>query len=248
MDNKKLDADIAESLKKFLDKSEVKETINKIEGDDDYSFKVVVTTEWLDRDKETLKADGIEFKNYLKNPVVLADHIYRIDSIVGKTTKIYQEGTKTIAEWVFAKGVEKAEILRTLYNQGMVKTVSIWFIPNERDPKDNATITKSEMLEFSFVAVPANPEAISLDGKTYQKALDLWIIEEEELDKGNDMDIMEELKEVKNLLIVAVAQIKVLTDDKVKRDELESARKAWQAVANKLNEALRVAKEAKKSA
>jgi phage head maturation protease len=54
-----------------------------------------------------------------------------------------------------------------------VKTVSIGFIPKQRSSNDRTIITKSEMLEFSFVAVPANPEALSLDGKIYQKCLDL---------------------------------------------------------------------------
>ena len=43
----------------------------------------------------------------MKNPVVLIDHSYKIDSIVWKTTKIYQENGQTIAEGVFAKGVKK---------------------------------------------------------------------------------------------------------------------------------------------
>lgn len=150
-----------------------------VEQDSSYSFKVVVTTEWVDRDGEIIKADWIDFANYMKNPVVLIDHSYKIESIVWKTLKIYQENWVTIAEWVFAKGIEKAELIRELYNQWFVKTVSIWFIPKQRSSNDRTIITKSEMLEFSFVAVPANPEALSLDGKVYQKCLDLWLIKEE---------------------------------------------------------------------
>lgn len=152
--------------------------IKEVEDDDNYKFKVVVTTEWKDRDGEILKADGIDFDAYMKNPVVLIDHSYKVESIVGKTLKIYQEDGKTIAEWVFAKGIEKAEIIRNLYNQGFIKTVSIGFISKNRDEKDRTIIDKSEMLEFSFVAVPANPEALSLDGKTYKKALEFGIVKE----------------------------------------------------------------------
>lgn len=149
-----------------------------IEKEAEYSFKVVVTTEWIDRDWEIIRSDWIDFTNYLKNPVVLVDHSYKIESIVWKTIKIYQENWNTIAEWVFAKWVEKAELIRALYNQWFVKTVSIWFIPKKRDNSWNI-IEQSEMLEFSFVAVPANPEALSLDWKVYQKCVDLWLIKEE---------------------------------------------------------------------
>jgi len=181
MSIKKIEQNLEKDLKSMFDSEQFAAKmaeLKEIEDDKEYQFKVVVTTEWVDRDWEVIKADWIEFKNYRKNPVVLVDHSYKIDSIVWKTLKIYQEKWVTYAEWVFAKGIEKAELIRTLYNQWFVKTVSIWFIAKQRDDKDKTTITKSEMLEFSFVAVPANPEALSLDGKTYQKCLDLWILKE----------------------------------------------------------------------
>lgn len=181
---KKLEEDLKAMFESEKFQSKMNE-LKEVEDDEEYKFKVVVTTEWTDRDGEIIKADWIDFKNYMKNPVVLVDHSYKIESIVWKTLKIYQDGKKTIAEWVFAKGVEKAELIRTLYNQWFIKTVSIWFIPLRRDDEDRTIISKSEMLEFSFVAVPANPEALSLDGKVYQKCVDLWIIKEvtqEEID------------------------------------------------------------------
>ena len=185
----KIEKKLEEKLKSMFEseKFQAKMTeFKEVENDDAYKFKVVVTTEWVDRDGEVIKADWIEFKNYMKNPVVLVDHSYKIESIVWKTLKIYQEGTKTIAEWVFAKDVEKADLIRTLYSQGFIKTVSIGFIAKKRDDKDRSTITKSEMLEFSFVAVPANPEALSLDGKIYQKCLDQGIIKEVKEDEEKE--------------------------------------------------------------
>lgn len=174
--------------------------ITKAEDDESYKFKVVVTTEQVDRDWETIKAEWIDFKNYMKNPVVLVDHSYRIDSIVWKTLKISQDKWKTIAEWVFAKGIEKAELLRTLYNQGFVKTVSIWFIPKQRNEQNREVIEKSEMLEFSFVAVPANPGALSLDGKVYQKCLDQWLIKEVQEETPQDEEKKEEEKSLEKRL------------------------------------------------
>lgn len=45
----------------------------------------------------------------------------------------------------------------------MLKAVSVGFIVKERDPANFSIITQAELLEVSFVAVPANPNAISLD-------------------------------------------------------------------------------------
>jgi phage head maturation protease len=43
-----------------------------------------------------------------------------------------------------------------------LKTVSVGFIPKERDPENQRIITRAELLEVSFVPVPCNPNALSL--------------------------------------------------------------------------------------
>lgn len=179
---KKIENGLEKKLNELFESEAFQNTMKGIkETDADYKFSVVVTTEGVDRDGETIKADWIEMERYMKNPVVLANHEYKIESIVWKTLKLTQnENGETIAEGVFAKWTEKAELCRTLYNQGFIKTVSIWFIPKQRAENDRSIITASEMLEFSFVAVPANPEALSLDWKVYKKALAEGLIKEVE--------------------------------------------------------------------
>jgi phage head maturation protease len=53
----------------------------------------------------------------------------------------------------------------------MLKTVSVGFIPLKRNDQDYKIIEKAELLEVSFVAVPANPNAISMDKKLYDEAV-----------------------------------------------------------------------------
>lgn len=237
--NKLLNEELESKLNELLSSKEVSEM--KIEESEDNKFKVVVTTEWVDRDWEILKADGIDFKAYMKNPVVLVDHRYTIDSIVWKTVKIYQEGGKTIAEGIFAD-TENAKIVKQLYQGGFVKTVSIWFISKQRNENDRAVIEKSEMLEFSFVAVPANAEALSLDGKLYTKALESGIVkevnqeEETKIDMKTVFDIVIELRdEVSEMK----ASLKTFTDDKVEEKELIKARKQAQELVKGVSAYLR---------
>lgn len=52
------------------------------------TFKVIASTEDMDRDGEIIKADGWDYTNFLKNPVIIANHTYNIENIVGKATKI----------------------------------------------------------------------------------------------------------------------------------------------------------------
>jgi len=53
----------------------------------------------------------------------------------------------------------------------MLKSVSVGFIPTKRNDEDYKIIEKAELLEVSFVAVPCNPNAISMDQKLFEEAV-----------------------------------------------------------------------------
>jgi hypothetical protein len=44
----------------------------------------------------------MDTKWYKKNPIVLEDHEYEIESIIGKTIRLYIDGNKMYADYVFA--------------------------------------------------------------------------------------------------------------------------------------------------
>ena len=114
----------------------------------------------------------------MKNPVIIANHIYKIENIVGKATSIYVKNNQLIIEWVFAESNPLWKLLSDLYEEWMVKTVSVWFIPNKRDEKNPKIISEAELLELSFVAVPCNPNALSLDQK--QLLEENWMLEKKD--------------------------------------------------------------------
>lgn len=128
-------------------------------------FRVVASTEDSDRAWEIIKANWWDYKNFMKNPVIIANHVYKIENIVGKATSIYVMDNQLIIEWVFSESNPLWKLLADLYDEGMVKTVSVWFIPKSRDESNKRIITSAELLELSFVAVPCNPNALSLDQK-----------------------------------------------------------------------------------
>lgn len=121
------------------------------------SFKVIATSDDVDRDGEIIDVNGWDFKNYETNPVVLWGHDFT-SMPIGKVTKLTRDGNKIIAEGVFAP-TERGQEVRKAYEGEFLNTVSVGFIPRER--KGN-TITKSELLELSFVPVPANANAVAL--------------------------------------------------------------------------------------
>ena len=88
-----------------------------------FSFKI--SSEAVDRDGEIVRAKGIDLTWYKKNPVVLLNHWYSVENIIGKTTNIYQKGTDTYAEGYFSQTNPKAKLVQDLYNEKMVNVVSI---------------------------------------------------------------------------------------------------------------------------
>jgi len=142
------------------------------------TFKVVASTEDSDRSWEIIKASGWDYTNFMKNPVIIANHVYKIENIVGKATSIYVKDNQLIIEWVFSESNPLGKLLADLYEEWMVKTVSVWFIPKSRDESNKRIITNAELLELSFVAVPCNPNALSLDQKSLLE--EFWLLKEKE--------------------------------------------------------------------
>lgn len=146
------------------------------EGKTEKTFRVVASTEDVDRAWEVIKVDWWRWKNFMKNPVIIANHIYKVENIVGKATEIYIKNNQLVIEWVFSSSNPLWVLLADLYEEGMIKSVSVWFIPKSRDKNNAKIITEAELLELSFVAVPCNPNALSLDQKKLLE--ENWMIEE----------------------------------------------------------------------
>lgn len=201
----------------------VQEIVNKVEEDKEWAFDVVATTEDADRENEIIKVNWWDIKNWQMNPVVLANHDYTIENIIGKGTSFYTSNGIKRLKGVFSKTNPLWILARDLYNEGMLKSVSVGFIPLKRNEQDYKIIEKAELLEVSFVAVPCNPNAVSLDGKLYEEAITKWlikevveeIIEEVEEKELTIKDLHNEIQEIKTIL-------NAMADDKVKAQELDA--------------------------
>jgi hypothetical protein len=164
MDNdavKKVSTEAAAAFSKWLEAPETKAALEatRSAGDDSGSFEVVITTENVDRYGEVIKLDGWELENYMNNPVVLLSH----DSSqppIGIATGVVSRDGKMIATGKFAPASANpvAQQIRQLYDLGIMRATSVGFIEKEREGN---LITKAELLEFSFVSIPANPFALS---------------------------------------------------------------------------------------
>jgi HK97 family phage prohead protease len=142
--------------------------------DEDNTAIAAISTDGIDRDKEIMLPKGAVLDNFTKNPVVLWAHDYS-GTPVGSAKKYWvKQGRKYIkAKWEWAK-TDKAQEIRELWDGGFLNAVSVGFIVNKSHEPTPAEIKKNpewadvrriidewELLEFSIVPVPANPEALA---------------------------------------------------------------------------------------
>ena len=144
------------------------------------SVLFTISKEVVDRDGDILRASGVDFSNYMKNPVFLSFHNSR-EFPLGKVTRFWVEGNEVKAIVYFPtleelstdpnNASEKAKLVDFTYHcykTGMLNAVSVGFIPVEWIETDNGyDILKWELLEFSAVAVPANQDAIAQAVKSF---------------------------------------------------------------------------------
>lgn len=124
-----------------------------------------VSTAARDRGDEVLEPGGADLKQFKANPVVLFAHNYH-EPPIGKALWIKKDANGIIAKVKFAT-TEFAQEIFTLFKEGFMKAFSVGFIPKEWEDGDGKksprrTYKKWELLEFSAVPVPANPEALML--------------------------------------------------------------------------------------
>lgn len=135
-------------------------------NDEDRTIVARVSTSDRDRDGEIIEPNGIDVKDYQKNPVLLWAHQYDQPAI-GKALWSKTDDKGLVCKFQFAP-TQFAEDIYQLYKGGYQKAFSIGFIPMEFDQKTK-THQKTSLLEVSAVPVPANQNALVMEA--YQKGL-----------------------------------------------------------------------------
>ena len=126
----------------------------------------VISTEDVDRHNEIVDQEGLDTTEFMKNPVVLTEHIPIAELTIGRVLSIKQTNSQTEAVIKFADEDTNpyAEFMWKMVRDGIINAVSIGFrvLDYVRDTaKEGVTrLTKTELLELSFVPIPANQNAV----------------------------------------------------------------------------------------
>ena len=134
---------------------------------EDGSFEACVSDMSVDRYGEIIDIKGWDTKAFMKNPVMLWAHDHSIPAI-GKATKVWAEDDRLMLKGEFAP-TPFAQQIKQLVEGGFINSFSVGFLAKEM--KDNKFIDQ-ELLEVSFVNVPANANATML-AFAKEKKLDL---------------------------------------------------------------------------
>jgi HK97 family phage prohead protease len=145
-----------------------------------------ISTSTPDRYGEIMKPDGCDFSGYRKNPVVFFGHRSR-DLPIAKNEKIVIDESGVLAVTKFDTSDFAKEIFR-LNAEGFLNSWSIGFVPkkmksqrlkvNDKE-QDYLCVEEWELLEYSSVPIPANPDAVNLMLKEVKSDKIKAIIEQE---------------------------------------------------------------------
>lgn len=132
--------------------------------------KFIISDDGVDRMNERVEQSW-DLKNYEANPIVLWGHDpSQPENVMGNSLGIETEKdgdisrTSSTVKFSEAGLNQKADMVFNMIKAGILRTVSVGFIPKtfKTDDDGNDVLADNELLEFSIVPIPANPRAVAL--------------------------------------------------------------------------------------
>lgn len=125
----------------------------------------LITTTNPDRVGDVVEASGADLANYLRHPVVMADHSYSIDRIIGRAINLTVDEKGIFARTKY-RDTPLARDAFNLAAEGLgawsidFRPISFKAMKDEKGFTKGFHFTKWEMLEYSQVAIPMNADAV----------------------------------------------------------------------------------------
>ena len=135
-------------------------------------LEFVLSDETRDSYGDIILASGWQLARFRKNPVALYAHNQGALPI-GAWKNVRVDGKRLLGRLELAKpgtpaATDAVEAIRSLLDQGILRSVSVGFLPLEAEPIDKENpwdglrILSAELVECSVVPVPANPNATQM--------------------------------------------------------------------------------------
>ncbi len=173
-------------------------------------YRITIAASEKVRQPPELDFKGLSTDNYLRNPVVMWAHdaIGRSPSgglPIGRTLSLAKTGAgEVIADFEFLSDDPFAQRVKNAWDKGFLQAASVSWLPLETAPTSDGgwRDTRSELLEWSIVSVPADPDALR---DAHRRLLDEFLAEPEATDgAGRPVHMEGDLIEIRR----AIATIK----------------------------------------
>ncbi len=140
--------------------------------------RIRITTPDADRIGDRVLPDGALIDNYLNNPIVQYGHNYDQPwATIGRTDHLESTKDGILADFTLRPAANDADpqsIVRLLWAGKWLRSASIGFMPRAAVANDlgGQDYSEWELLEWSLVPVPMNPQALSMALKAVDRAFD----------------------------------------------------------------------------
>ncbi len=133
----------------------------------DRSVDFVISSEAVDRYTDIISLGGWKTQNYVRNPVVLWAHDDSIPAIArGSNIRIEDKALRSTAIFAEKEFHPLADTIYNLIKGKFISAASVGFVPLKakaaagKDRPYGIDILEQELLEWSVVNIPANPECL----------------------------------------------------------------------------------------
>ena len=131
-------------------------------------YRVTIAANEEARQPPTLDFDGLSVDNYMLNPVVMWAHDVSGRSPsgglpIGRTLVLAKtDAGRLVAEFEFLGDDPFARRVQNAWDRGFLRAASISWLPIETSPTRDGGYrdTRSDLLEWSIVPVPSDPDAL----------------------------------------------------------------------------------------
>ena len=131
-------------------------------------YRVTIAANERVRQPPELDFGRLSTERYLRNPVVMWAHDIsgRSESgglPIGRTRELTRDGAgRLVADFEFLGEDAFAQRVKNAWDKGFLRAASISWMPIEGGPSEGGKWrdTRSDLLEWSIVAVPADPDAL----------------------------------------------------------------------------------------
>ena len=148
------------------------------QAEDGSAHRMVIAARDRSRNQDEINLAGVRFDNYRKNPVVFWNHDASPRLLaaappsggipIAKTLEIgHDEEGRIVASFEFNSNDPFAARVENAWNNGFLRAASIHYLPTKivevkdaRGRVERLRIEESELLEWSLVPVPADPDSV----------------------------------------------------------------------------------------